>query len=92
MSEDDGVVRPLWKEVDPALARRAGTRPGEVRTWSVGVAPHDGVTVTGRRGLRRDVLLTAGRSSVESLDRSNALLLLESLREAVAWTWPEAAE
>lgn len=97
MSERDEVVRPLWKDADPALARRAGVRPGAVRTWSV-AAPHDRVLVTGRRGTRRDVLLTTGCAvcsdcaGVESLDRSDALLLLASLREAIAWTWPDAPQ
>jgi len=79
--------RPLWKDVEVGLARRAGAQPGAVRTWEVAAGPGR-VTVTGRRGGRRDVLLATGCSCVESFGREAALALLEALREAVDWTWP----
>jgi len=84
--------RPLWKNVDPHLARRAGSSPDGMRTWAVAAAPHNHVTVTARRGERRDLLLTTGHVHVESLDHAQARILLRALQDAISWTWPDITE
>lgn len=85
MTDEQDNVRPLWKDTDPS-PRRPGM--GALRTWKVAAAPHNQVTVTGRRGPRCDLLLTTGHVHVESLDHAQAHLLLQALREAITWTWP----
>lgn len=85
MADQHDNVRPLWKDADPPPRRPA---LGSVRTWKVAAAPHNHVTVTGRRGPYPSLLLTTGHVHVESLDHAQAHLLLQALHEAITWTWP----